>query len=323
MKSIKRITSTCIFIAFLLLMFIGISLAASDYPVKPITFIVPYEPGGGSDIKVRIIANVVRKYSPQPFIVINSPGASGTKAVYELVKSKPDGYTIAFVSDSEGCSALHLIPANYTIDDYTIICCADYISPVITTKGPWNNLKEFIDYARKNPSEIKAGVPGLGTTVRLTGERFAKKAGLQVRIVPFQGSGPLIPAILGGHVEIGYNWPDGVMGLYKSGELKILCYFGDKRSKTLPNVPTAKEQGIDVSGGSKHFIIVPNGVPVPVRERLNGLLKKTIEDPEFEKKLSELANEANYEDAEASKRWLKEWYKTSGELYDMLGMRKR
>jgi len=159
--------------------------------------------------------------------------------------------------------------------------------------------------------------------VRLTGERFAKKAGLQVRIVPFQGSGPLIPAILGGHVEIGYTWADVVMGLYKTGELKLLCYFGDKRSKTLPNVPTAKEQGIDVSGKSRHFIIVPNGVPVPVREKLNGLLKKTIEDPEFETKLTELANEAYYEDAEASKDWMKEWYKTSGELYDMLGMKKR
>ena len=323
MKSIKRITSTCIFIAFILLMFIGLSIAQSDYPVKPITFIVPYEPGGGSDITARILANVVRKYSPQPFVVTNRPGASGTRAVYELVKSKPDGYTICFGSESEMSAALHLVPTQYTIDDYTIICCADSRSPVFATKGPWNNLKEFIDYARKNPGEIKAGVPGMGTTVRLAGELFAKIAGLKVSMVPFQGSGPLIPAILGGHVEIGYTWADVVMGLYKTGELKLLCYFGDKRSKTLPNVPTAKEQGIDVSGKSRHFIIVPNGVPVPVREKLNGLLKKTIEDPEFETKLTELANEAYYEDAEASKDWMKEWYKTSGELYDMLGMKKR
>jgi len=323
MKTIKGITATCMFIAFILLMFIGISLAESDYPVKPITLIVPYEPGGGSDITARIIANVVRKYSPQPFIVTNEPGASGMRAVYELVKSKPDGYTVAFGSESEMGASLHLIPAKYTIDDYTIICCADSRSPVIATKGPWNDLKEFINYARKNPSGIRAGVPGLGTTVRLSGELLAKIADLQVSIVPFQGSGPLVPAILGGHVEIGYTWPDVVVGLYKSGELKILCYFGDKRSKIFPNVPTAKEQGIDVVGESRHFIIVPNGVPVPVRERLNGLLKKTIEDPEFEKKLFELANEAKYEDAEASKRWMKEWYKISGELYDMLGMKKR
>lgn len=323
MKSIKRITSTCMFIAFLLLIFIGTSHAKEDYPIKPFTLMVPFGPGGGSDITSRIIADVAKKHSPQPFIIRNRPGASGTRCVYDLTKSKPDGYTMAFSSNSEGCSALHLLPAKYTLDSYKVICSVDYRSPVVVTKGPWNNLKELVDYSKKNPGKVRAGVPGLGTVARLCGEWLGIEAGVKWTTVPFQGSGPVIPALLGGHVEIAFLWPDVVMGLYKAGDVKILCYISDKRSTILPKVPTSKENGFEVAGGSRHFIIVPNGVPKPTREKLHGIMKNIIEDPEFGKRLAALGNQAYYEDSETSTAFLKEWYKTAGGLYKKLGMIKK
>lgn len=284
---------------------------------------IPFGPGGGSDISARILADVARKHCPQPIIILNRPGAAGTRCIYDLTRSKPDGYTTAYSSNSECCSALHLIPAKFTLDSYKVICSVDSRSPVLVTKGPWNTLEELIDYARKNPGKVRAGVPGLGQVARLVGEWLGIEAKVKWTTVPFQGSGPVIPALLGGHVEIAFLWPDVVMGLYKARKLKILCYISDKRSKVLPNVPTSKEYGFNVSGGSRHFIIVPNGVPKPISEKLNGIMKKVIQDPEFVKRLAALANDAYYEDSETCTAFLGEWYKTAGKLYEMLGMIKK
>jgi tripartite-type tricarboxylate transporter receptor subunit TctC len=323
MKGKKKVLWLSGLMLFLFLYSTGASYAQTDYPSKPVTILVPYEPGGVSDIISRIISDVGRKVSPQPFVVVNRAGASGTSAILELVNSKPDGYTVAFASSSEASSGLHIIPAKYTIDSYTIICRVGLLPVTISTKGPWNNLKEFVEHAKKNPDKVRAGVPGLGTVVRLTGERFASTAGIKWKVVPFQGSGPLIPAVLGGHVEIGLlNVPE-VVTQYKAGEMKVICVFSDRRSKAIPDVPTAKEQGFNVSGGASHFIVVPNNVPGPVRTRLDALMKKIIEDPDFQKRTTELGYTAFYEDSETSKDFVKEWYKVSGELYDALGMKKR
>ena len=177
MRSIKRITLSCLFILFLLQIFIGPSYAQEDYPIKPVNLIVPWPVGGLSDIIARIIAEIGRKHFPQPFIVVNRAGASGTAGMQELVNSKPDGYTIAFATNSEGGSSLHILHAAYTIDSYTIICRTGGQPVCIATKGPWNSLKEFVDYTRKNPDKIRAGVPGLGTIVRLTGNSLRLKQG--------------------------------------------------------------------------------------------------------------------------------------------------
>jgi tripartite-type tricarboxylate transporter receptor subunit TctC len=301
----------------------GPSYSQTDYPSKNITILVPYEPGGISDSISRLISDVGRKYSPQPFVVVNRPGASGTTAIFELVQSKPDGYTIAFASSSEASSALHILPAKYTIDSYTVVCQAGNLPVVIATKGPWTNLKEFVEYAQKNPDKIRAGVPGLGTVVRLTGERFVNSAGLKLKIVPFQGSGPLLPAVLGGHVEVAFMNVPEISPQYKAGELKVLCVFGDERSKSLPGAPTAKEQNFDISGGASHFILFPNGVPPAVRDKMDSIMKKVIEDPDFQKRTSELGYTAFYRNAEGAKAFIRDWYALSEKLYSSLGMKKR
>lgn len=284
---------------------------------------IPFGPGGGSDITSRVISSVAKKYCPQPIVLLNRPGASGTRCIYDLTRSKPDGYRMAFSSNSEGCSALHLLPVKYTLDSYKVICSIDNRSPVVVTKGPWKTLKELIDYSKQNPGKVRAGVPGLGTVARLTGEWLAMEAGVKWKIVPFHGSGPVIPALLGGHVEIAFLWPNVVMGLYKSGDLKILTLMGDRRSEVFPKVPIAKEDGFHVKGASTHFIIVPNGVPKPIREKLYVLMEQVTQDPEFVNRLAALGTDVLFMDSETSTDFLKDWYKTSKKLYEMLGMIKK
>ena len=301
----------------------GTSLAAESYPSKPVTILVPYSPGGVSDMVARIFADVGRKYFSQPLVVENRIGASGTKAIYDLVTSTPDGYTTCLASSGEAAAALHLVPANFNLDSFTIIAHVGNQPVTVATSGPWNSLREIIDYGKKNPGKLRAGVSGLGGVTRVVGDMWAMKAGIEIKIVPFQGSGPLVPAVLGKHVEIGFlNVPETTTH-YKAQTMKVLCVFAETRSKALPQVPTAKELGYDVAGGSTHFVIVPNGTPQEVRGKLNELVKKVEDDPEFQQKTIELGYSAAYKDAETSKAFLKEWYDTAGKMFDILGLKKR
>ena len=299
------------------------TLVAADYPNKPVTILVPYSPGGVSDTVARFVADTARNYFPQTFVVENRPGASGTRCIFELVKSKPDGYTLALGSSSEVCSALHVVPANYTPKDYTIICGVGTQPVTVSTAGPWNKLDDIVDYGKKNPGALRCGVSGMGGVTRLTGQQFVHKAGLDVKIVPFKGSGPLIPAVLGKHVEVGFlNVPETIAH-YNAGTMKVLCVFGEKRSTALPNVPTATELGYPVAGGSTHFLIMPNGVDPSIRDMLHEVMKKVLKDKDFLKKTTDLGYSEFYRTPEEARVFLKDWYKTAGELFDSLGMKKK
>jgi len=297
--------------------------AAEDYPTKPVTILVPYSPGGVSDTVARLIADTARKYFPQSLVVENRIGASGTKAIYDLVVSKPDGYTVCLASSGEAAAALHMVPANFDLDSYTIVSHVGTQPVTVSTAGPWNTLQELIEFGKKNPGKIRGGVSGMGGVTRVIGDMWAMKAGVKVTIVPFQGSGPIIPALLGKHIEVGFlNVPETVAH-YKSGEMKVLCVFAENRSKALPNVPTAKELGYDVAGGSTHFIIVPNGTPPSAQQKLDQLIQKIEADPDFQKMTVDLGYSAYYKDAKASKAFMKDWYETSGKMFDILGLKKK
>lgn len=300
-----------------------ISQAADDYPTKPVTVLVPYSPGGISDTVARLVADLGRKYFPQPLVVENRTGASGTKAIYDLVVSKPDGYTTCIASSGEAIAALHMIPANFNPDSYTVVSQVGTQPVTVSTAGPWNTLQELIDYGKKNPGKIRGGVSGMGGITRVVGDMWAMKAGIEIKIVPFQGSGPVIPALLGKHIEVGFlNVPEAVAH-YKSGEMKVLCVFDENRSKALPNVPTAKELGYDVAGGSTHFLIVPNGTSPSVQDKLDQMIRKIEADPDFQKRTVELGYSPYYKDPKAARAFVKEWYETSAKIYELLGLKKK
>ena len=153
----------------------------------------------------------------------------------------------------------------------------------------------------------------MGSTVWLVEEEFAKKMGIKWKVVPFAGTAALVPALLGKHVDIAFTYSHSLMTLYKQGEVKYLCAFSSERSPVIPEVTTAKEQGIDVFGGSGHFIIVPNGVPKPTLEKLDTLMKKVISDPDLVQKTRALGYTVQYEDAATSKAFLKKLFESSEE----------
>ncbi len=292
------------------------------YPIKPITLIVPFAAGGVSDLVSRQIAQVSKSYLSQPVNVVNRPGGSGTVGTNEVVTANPDGYTLMFGSSGELASGLHVVKAPYGVDQYTplVQVGALRIALVVKKDAPWQNLQEFVAYAKQNPDKLSAGIPGEGTVVHLTGVNFQQKAGIKLTSVPFQGSGQLIPSLLGGHVDLAFLNVTEIMSQYKAGEVRILAVFADTRIDAINDVPTAKEQGVDIAGGASHYIIAPNGLPENVAKALQAALKKATEDRQFQDFANSTGYQVIYTETDKAKQDLKQWHETAGKIYSDLGM---
>ncbi|SDE41264.1 Bug family tripartite tricarboxylate transporter substrate binding protein [Sporomusa acidovorans] len=294
----------------------------AQFPTKPITLVVPFAAGGVSDLVSRQIAQVGKTYLNQPINVVNRPGGSGTVGTNEVVSANPDGYTLLFGSSGELSSGLHVVKAPYDLSKYTPLAQVGSLRVAVAVKrdAPWNTLKELVDYAKQNPGKLSAGIPGEGTVVHLTGVNFSQKAGISLTTVPFQGSGQLIPSLLGGHVDVGFLNVSEIMNQYKAGEAKILAVFADTRVDAIKDVPTAKEQGIDVAGGASHYIVAPNGLPENVAKALQAALQKTLEDAQFRDFAKNMGYQVVYSDTDKSKKDLQDWYDLTGKIYSDLGM---
>ncbi|NLW07527.1 MAG: tripartite tricarboxylate transporter substrate binding protein, partial [Clostridia bacterium] len=293
------------------------------FPTKPITLVVPFAAGGISDTLSRAIAEVSKNYLDQPINVVNREGGSATVGTNEVITAKPDGYTLLFGSSGELASGMHLVQAPYNMDSYTPLCQIGSMRGVLAVNkdAPWSNLEEFIAYAKERPGEVTIGVPGKGNVITLVAHNFCRQAGIELNFVPFQGSGPVIPALLGGHVDVAIlNVPE-ISGQYNAGEAGILAVFSEQRIDVIKDVPTAIEQGFDIVGGASHFITAPNGVPEEVAQIIRDAMKKVTEDPKFIETTSKMGYEIIYNgDTEACKAFLKDWHETAGEIYKELGM---
>lgn len=296
-----------------------------QYPTKPITLVVPFAAGGVSDLVSRQIAQVSKNYLPQPVNVVNRPGGSGTVGTNEVISANADGYTLLFGSSGELSSGLHVVKAPYGIDKYTPLIQVGSLRVAVAVKkdAPWQNLQELIAYAKQHPDKLSVGIPGEGTVVHLTGVNFTQQAGIKLTAVPFQGSGQLIPSLLGGHVDLAFLNVSEIMSQYKAGEVRLLGVFADTRVDAVKDVPTAKEQGIDVAGGASHYIVAPNGLPDHVAQTLQAALKQVTEDPQFQEFAGNTGYQVIYAETDKSKQDLQQWYETAGQIYTDLGMKPR
>jgi tripartite-type tricarboxylate transporter receptor subunit TctC len=286
------------------------SMVSEKYPEKPITVIVPYVAGGGSDMIARILEKSAQKHLGQPLVVVNMPGGGATIGMNELAAAKPDGYTIGVVATSVILQPLYgQTRYHYPTALEPLVNVVSSPAVVVTlAEKPWKNLSELVSYAKQHPGEIKIGHSGLGTSVHITEEMFAKEAGITIKQVPFRGESEVLAALLGGHVQL--------MGAYnvaplkehvKSGTIRILGVAEENRL-TLPgfeNVPTFKEQGINVAFNFWNGIAAPKGMPAAEKARLTAGLREMINDPEFKKNMEELGMSVQYLGPEEfSERWI-------------------
>jgi tripartite-type tricarboxylate transporter receptor subunit TctC len=230
---------------FLLLIAFGVleSPLGAKFPEKSVELIVPYPPGGISDLTARVLANHIGPYLGQQLIVVNKPGGGGAIGGFAVTRGEP-GYTLGIFAPVLAFPEFFRPEAAYTSADIRPVARQFMMltSIVVKTDLPVQNLKEFIRWVEKNPG-VKYGHTGKGATTHLVGVDLAEIAKLKMIDVPFQGDSQVVTALLGGHISVGLaNFP-GVISHYKAGTLKVLAIYADKRIEEAPDVPTVAEEG--------------------------------------------------------------------------------
>jgi tripartite-type tricarboxylate transporter receptor subunit TctC len=284
--------------------------SAADYPAKgrTITTIVPSTAGGGTDTAARLIAPLLEKSLGVPVQVVNKPGASMQIGVTEFVRAKPDGYTLLW-SVLPTQAAIYLDPARkaaFSRKDIQPIGMV-YGAPfaiVVQASSPYKTIKDLVDAAKANPGKIKSATTGHMSTGHFANLEFQRGAGVHMATVHFQGGGPSLTALLGGHVDVAFNSIGELLGQLKNGTIRILAVMDDEESPFLPGVKTLAEQGVNAHAiGSDIGISAPAGTPKEIITRLTNELKKAMADEGFKKKMAEQGNTVKYLDPEQYKKF--------------------
>ncbi|WP_215829727.1 tripartite tricarboxylate transporter substrate binding protein [Pelorhabdus rhamnosifermentans] len=286
------------------------------YPNKPITLIVPFGPGAGLDLVARILEKNAPKYLGQPLIVINKPGGAGTTGWNQLVTSNPDGYTIGMTGIEILLHPLYGISKyNYPTDLEPLIQISDLpIVMAVRADQPWKTTNDLIEYAKKHPGQVKFAHAGAGTIGHVSGETFAKAADIVLAQVPFQSSSEAMASLLGNHVQAVFINPASVKEQIKSGSVRALAITSTQRlnDPLLADVPTFKEQGLDVAFSNWYGVAVPKEIPADIKSKLVKGLNAMINEPEFKKQMESLGLQINYLDSkESEEKWLTDSEKLS------------
>ena len=264
----------------------GTAFAQSDFPTKPIELVVPFQPGGGTDALARSFADAARKHITQSVVIVNKPGASGSIGWQDVMHAKPDGYRLAVIT-VELATLSHMGIGKITADDLQPIAQlnADQAAITVRADAPWNTVEEFLAAAKKEPGKLGMGNAGPGSIWHLAAAALEEKTGTKFNHVPFQGAGPGVLALLGGHIDAVAVSPAEVTTHVQSGKLKTLAVMAEQRVKGFENVPTLKERGIDLVIGTWRGIAAPKGTPQAVVAYLKDLAHKASSEPAFRETL--------------------------------------
>jgi len=280
----------------------------NKFPEKPITMIVPFSAGGGTDLIARAMEKVSVKYLGQALVVVNKPGGTGTAGWNELVSSSPDGYTVGMtVTDlilqpSYGSTKYYYLTA---LEPLVQISSSPSVM-IVNADQPWQNVYELIEYAKQHPGQLKFGHAGIGSLPHIIGEDFGKVANIKIEQVPFRGSSEATAALLGKHIQIAFMNPISVKEQIKNGTVRALAVSSEKRlsDPALVGIPTFKEQGIDVVFSYWYGVAAPKGLSPEVKTKLAGGFKAMISDPEFRNNMDVLGVEVEYlGPKEAQEKW--------------------
>ena len=257
---IKHLTLPKKMAAMVLLAGAALSIApvqAASWPTKQIELVVPYAAGGGTDLVARAFADAAKNHLPVSIGVINKPGGGGAIGLSEIAAARPNGYKIGL--GTVELTTLHSLGmVRFKTSDFKPIARlnADPAAITVRADAPWNSYEEFMTYAKANPGKVRIGNSGTGAIWHLAAAALEDKTGAKFSHVPYDGAAPAITGLLGGHIEAVSVSPGEVINHVNGGKLKTLVVMADERMKTMPDVPTLKEKGVDLSIGTWRGLIV-------------------------------------------------------------------
>jgi tripartite-type tricarboxylate transporter receptor subunit TctC len=259
------------------------ALADTAWPDKPVRLVVPYTPGGATDIVARLIAQKLVDDTKWTFIVDNRAGGNGNIGMDVVAKSKPDGYTIGLGQTANLAINPTLFPkmpydALKDLVPVSVVASQPVVL-VVRADAPYKSLADLVAAAKAKPGEIKQALAGTGTLGHMAGEVLAKRAGFQVLNVPYKGAAPAITDLLGGQTDYMFATPQGALAMVKGGKLRALAVTSAKRLPVMPEVPTVGESYKGFEAVDWKALVVPAGTPADIVKKLNAAVDKALAKP--------------------------------------------
>jgi len=298
---------------------------AQNYPTRGVRIVIPFDPGGGSDLHARALANELGKVWKTPLIPENMGGAGGGVAAGAVARSKPDGYTIFFATHP----IMAINPSLYEKLNYDPE--ADFIPVIklgetalmalVSANSGINTIADLIKLAKEKPGALNFGSGGIGTTQHLSAELFRAAAGIDIVHVPFKGGAPANMAMMAGQIHLQFDSFFPGMVLMRAGKIRGIAVTGKKRQAQLPDMPTVGETLKGYESVLGYGILVPAGTPAPIVTALNRDINKVLADPAYKKEMTDRGIDLDGGTPEEFKAWLGVERKKWGDLIKRLGIK--
>jgi tripartite-type tricarboxylate transporter receptor subunit TctC len=262
---------------------------AQEYPARPIKFIVPYPPAGGTDIVLRTFSDQLSQALGQPIVIENRGGAAGNVGTEIAARATPDGYTVLFTLSSHTINPKLYSKLPFDVEkDFAAVGLAASVPQILVANPgvPFNTVQELIAYAKANPGKLNFASVGTGSPAHIAGELLKLKAGVDMVHVPYKGGGPAVADTLGGQVQLAFVSLPAAWQHVKAGRLKALAVTSDKRTAAAPDVPTLVESGLpDCIVNSWYGAFVPARTPPAAIAKLNAAMNGVLQKPEVKERL--------------------------------------
>jgi len=284
---------TCRALSFFCLFLAAAHAGAQAWPSKPVRFVVPFPPGGSTDVAARTLAERLSRAMNAQFVVENRAGGGGAIGTTEVARASPDGYTILFAADP--VTTLNLVVKNLSYDtqrDFVAVTqvTTQPLAVAVHSSVPAKTIGELIGYAKANPGKLSFCHSGTGTGQHMSGELLKRMAGIDIVHVPYKGGGPAVQDLIGGQVPMGVLGSTPLIPHHKAGRIRILAFTSKERFSVLPDVPTLHESGFPGFDTSQWLgLLAPRGTSAEVVQRLHAETVRALAQPEVRERLAQSA----------------------------------
>ncbi len=278
---------------FLALLLAAGCAQAQPWPSRSVRFLVPFPPGGSTDVAARAIAEKLSRSLGQQVVVENRGGGGGAIGTYEAARAAPDGYTLLFVADP--VVTLHLVVKNVQFDmqrDFVAITqvTTQPIAVAVHAALPVRNVKELVEYARANPGKLSFAHSGTGSGQHMSGELLKKMAGIDMVHIPYKGGGPAVTDLVAGQVPVGVLGSTPLIPHHKAGRVRIIAFTSKDRFAPMPEIPTLHEQGLAGFDTTQWLgILAPKGTSPDIVSRVHGETRKILQLDDVRERLAQAA----------------------------------
>ena len=302
---------------------VGVALSgtAGAFPTKPVTVIVPFAAGGGTDIIARTLQGPMAKALGGDIVVKNTAGAGGTVGAAETAAARPDGYTHGLLPVGPLTTQTNLRKLPYGIESFEYLCRVYSAPTVIAARkdAPYNNLKELFAWAKQNPGKLNFALPGIGSIPHVAGLAVAQAGGFKMEYLPLKGDAPSLKSLLDGTAQL-FN-PATAFFTANAEQLKAIVLLTDERLDDIKGVATAKEQGFDIVLPIWGGLVVPKGTPAAARAKLEGACKAGVESAPYREHMEKLRQPVAFQDGAAFGKFVAQQYATNKKLLSEAGLK--